>query len=148
MTRLYESVIDGHKYEFAKWGAERATDVLMDLTHVAGKTMSLGATLASQARAGADVDKADMLGQLVESLAGAIGDKRATCKSLIRSLASDCTCDGATFDFNSHYEDRLSHMFKVVRTALEVQFGRFFSETIATIEALAPPKADPTATPK
>jgi hypothetical protein len=129
---LYEVEVDGQKYEFSKWGAEDALDVLLDIAKIVGKP--LGAAFG--AFAGKDDDgkskldqefNPDMLGTVFEALTDRMD--KGVVKGLIKKLAAgnNVFCDGKPVtNFNLHYQDKLPHLFKVVQAALEVQYGNFF----------------------
>lgn len=130
---LFEVIIDDKKYEFAKWGAEDATDTLLDLAAIVGKPLGLGlAALTGKDEEGkSGLDKKidpNIIGSVMEALSQNVGSNKATIKALIKKLSSDQVfCDGAKINFNLHYQDKTLHMFKVVRAALEVQYGNFFA---------------------
>lgn len=123
---LYEQDIDGHIYEFSKWGADEATDVLMDLGALVGKPLGMALTMLSGAKGGDAPVDVDAIGAIMEHLSTAAFEKKTLCKHLIKKFATGCMCDGRRVDYNIHYADRLDHMFRVVRAAVEVQFGNFF----------------------
>lgn len=124
-TGLWETIIDDHTYEFEKWGAEKATDVLLDLTAVLGQPLGAAAQMVKdKTTPGLAIEN---VAQLVGRLTSVVGEKKALCKHLIKTMATDGLCNGKAVVFNSHYADRLEHMFKVVAVAFEVQYGNFFA---------------------
>ena len=130
---LYEVEIDGLKYEFEKWGAEDSYDVLLDIAKICGKPLGL-AVGALFGKGGLDTDfNPDMIGTVMEALVQGIGDKAIT-KAITKKLTAEkCFCDGQKINFNSHYQDRLDHMFKVLLAALEVQYGNFFAALLGLL---------------
>lgn len=134
---LYEVEIDGTKYEFEKWGAEDATDALLDIAGIVGKPLGMGvAALFGRDEDGkAGMDKKldpDAIGKVMEALSGQVGANKAIVKGLIKKLASEkVIANGAKItSFNTYYSDRMSHLMKVVRAGLEVQYGNFFGEIL------------------
>ena len=118
---MFEQSIDGKVYEFAKWGAESATDSLLDLTALMGK--SLGMLFAGSGK----VDL-DLLSLALDHLTNSAVERKPLAKGLMRKLVSDSViCDGKQILFDSHYAGNLFHMFKVMSAALEVQYGNFFA---------------------
>lgn len=128
---LYELTLDGAKYEFEKWGAERATDTLLDLAALVGAP--LGSAVQAAGKTGG-LDRA-IIPMVMDQLARAVGAQKVLCRSLLHMLATDPLCNGGPINFDKHYADKLPLMFQVVRASLEVQFGNFF----AAIRAVAGP---------
>lgn len=129
---LYEVDIDGHVYEFQKWGAERAFDTLMDLSAICGRPFGqMVSGMFGRSGAGLQTElDGDFIGQLIGQLSSAFYERRDLCRSLIKELSTgtDLLCDGAPVrHFNLHYKECLERVFKVARVNLEVQYERFFS---------------------
>lgn len=130
---MYEVLVDDHKYEFEKWGAEDASDALLDIITIVGKPLGMGAAVLFSKNEDGEKQKADpdLIGSIMEALTTNVGKNKATVKMLIKKLSSEkVLCDGAKINFNLHYKDRMSHMLKVVSSGLEVQFGNFFEELL------------------
>lgn len=130
----YQVEIDGRQYEFSKWGAEAATDTLFDLALVLGKPLAqLGAAMKTGEKTGEKFSlSVDVAGSIVEQLIAQMGTNKKLCMDIIRRMTAGETvmCDGKRITFNTHYQDRLPHMFDVLRAALEVQFGNFFGDVL------------------
>lgn len=128
---LFETDIEGHKYEFEKWGAEDATDVLLDIATLVGKPLGVGiATVVDKLKGDKLDEKIDpnLVGSIVEAMTEKAGTHKAMVKGLIKKLSSEkVLVDGKPIAFNSYYQDRLDLVFKVVSAALEVQYGNFFA---------------------
>lgn len=140
---LFAVDVDGHQYEFEKWGAEDGLDTLLDITKITGKSLGLavGGLFAEKPEDGeAKKLSPDLIGQIMEALIQGIGDKK-TAKELVKKFASErCFCEGAKVVFNSHYKDRYDHLFKVVRAGLEVQYGNFLGALLGSA-GISMPKA-------
>lgn len=142
----YEVAVDGQTYSFEKWGAEEALKTLIKISKIAGKPIGLflGVLLDKKEDGESLIDKelkSDMLAVAIESLTANLDED--VCVALIKKLTSDKVwCANKPINFNTHYEDKLDHMFKVVAAAVEVQYGNFF----VALTALAPkgPKKGPT----
>jgi hypothetical protein len=67
-----------------------------------------------------------VLGKAVRALSEKLDEDNVI--ALVKEFVGEgaCVCDGAKVNFNTHYEGKLGHMFKVLKTALEVQYGDFF----------------------
>lgn len=137
---LYSCEVDGLVYEWSMWQAEDAVDTLIDLAKVCGKSIAImvdGIFIGSK-------DKEiplNLMGQVFESLTQGLGDK-ALVKGLIKKLTSGekVWCNGAKINFNTHYQNKLDHMFKVLRAGLEVQYGNFIAAVLG-IMGIKLPKA-------
>lgn len=129
---LYEIDIDDKKYEFQKWGAEEALDALLEIAAITGKPLGMGAAamFGKDENGGAGLDKqidTNIIGTIMEALSTQIGANKLIIKALVKKLSSEkVLCDGGPVNFNTHYQDKLAHLFKVVQAGLEVQFGNFF----------------------
>lgn len=127
---LYETEIEGHRYEFEKWGAEDATDVLLDIATLVGKPLGVGIATVFDKLKGDKLDEKidpNLVGAIVEAMTEKAGTHKALVKALIKKLSSEkVLVDGKTINYNIYYQDRLDLVFKVVSAALEVQYGNFF----------------------
>jgi hypothetical protein len=134
---LYEENIDGKTYWFEKWGAEDSLDTLLDIAGIAGKPlgMLLGGALSGEGASLLDRKfDSDVIGKVMESLFNPAN--KQTAKALIKKLSSGdkVFCEGVNkLNFNSHYEDKLDHLFKVTKAALEVQYGNFFDALLKMV---------------
>lgn len=131
-TELIKKDVDGFEYEFSQFGAKRSLRTLIRLSKVLGKPLSL--LLGSMNGSGKLLDKSldmDMIGLALNALTENMDS--AEVISLIEELTSGdaCLCDGKKIIFDSHYEGRLDHLFKVLYAALEVQYGNFFGAMVA-----------------
>ena len=126
-TGLYEVSVDGLKYEFSKWGAEEALDVLFDISKITGKP--LASAVAGMFSKDSE-DKSKVSPEIIGEIIGALMDRldKKTCMALIKKLSSEkAWCEGAKISFDTHYQDKFDHLYRVIRAALEVQYGNFFA---------------------
>jgi hypothetical protein len=133
--------IDGHTFEFSKWGAEEQTDTLLELTGVLGDAAGSLADIYKNTR-DPDADIAqDVMARLVGKLTGGLTRDRAATKRLLMKLASGdrVVCDGVPIrSYNKFYEDQLFLAFKVAAANMKVQYRDFFR---VAGSYLAPPAA-------
>jgi hypothetical protein len=140
-TGLYDVEIEGQQYSFQKWGADSATDALLDLSGIVAKPLGAGVGALfgkkkdeDDGEAGKPKTSAENIGLIMEALLDRVSANKATCKALLKKFASEnVLCDGKKISFDSHYADRMPHMFKVVQAAVEVQFGNFFGEFLGSV---------------
>lgn len=151
---LHEGVVDGHVYEFAKWGAQESLNTLLEMAALVGGP--LGKLAAKGFLAGVEqgsmtqfnLDE-DLLGHVWDQLAESLLTRRDEVMRLITRLATrDVLCDGkllvppgknAAACFDVHYKDGLPHLFQVCRAALEVQYGNFFGALGDLVQRSPPP---------
>jgi len=119
--------VDDIPYEFSQFGAERALKLLVRLSKIVGKPLALA--VSSAEGEGSLLKKQvnpNTLALAVEALMERLDESEAV--EIIKGLTSgdSCMCQGRRIEFNTHYEGRLPHMFKVLAAALEVQYGNFF----------------------
>ncbi|RYF36591.1 MAG: hypothetical protein EOO38_27485 [Cytophagaceae bacterium] len=127
---IYEAVIktdDGDKtFSFQKWGAEDATDTLLDIIAVVGESM--GGLLSVLSGSGADVDvgSASLEGLFRQLTLGLTRDKELS-KRVLKKLSGDrVQCNGVNIDWKTFYKEQLPLTFPVAKAQLEVQYGNFF----------------------
>lgn len=139
---LYEAHIDGALYEFEKWGADDSLDVLLDISQLVGKSAGLAiATVLGSGGLEKQIDP-NILGSVFEALFD--NCKKESVKPLIRKLSSERVMSkGKKISFDTHYQGRLMHCFKVVKANLEVQYGNFFDDLLELTKLRGAPK-DPT----
>lgn len=123
---LWAVTIDGHNYEFSKFGAEEGFGCIVDLLSLIGAPL---AAAAPSKNPDIPTDSTEIARAIGEALAR-IGSEKPKVLALVKKMTSGekVFCDGKTVAFNSHYMDRYGHMMNVLMAALEVQFGSFLGE--------------------
>lgn len=131
---LHQATIDESRYEFELWGAQSSLETLFDIAAILGKPL---VQLVALAQNDPNANLADVLGPqaglagldgIVEHLTAQLSTNRDKTLTVIQKLSSGSVlCDGKKFKFDAHYQNRLAHLFAVVRAAIEVQYGDFFA---------------------
>lgn len=126
---LYEATIttaDGDKtFAFQKWGAEEATDTLLDIIAVVGESMGGLLSIMTGSAADEDVGSKSLEGLFRQLTLGLTRNKDLT-KRILKKLSGDrVQCNGVTIEWRTFYKDQLPLSFMVARAQLEVQFGDF-----------------------
>lgn len=123
---LWAVSIDGHTYEFSKFGAEEGFGCIVDLLSLIGAPL---AAAAPGKNPDLPTDPSAITRSIGEALAR-MGSEKPKVIALVKNLTSGrrVFCDGKVVDFNTHYADRYGHMMNVLMAALEVQFGSFLGE--------------------
>lgn len=133
-TELITKQVDEHSYQFEQFGAKEALKVLMRLSKLTGKPFVLAL--------GAYEGKGKPLNMAAVSEAASLlfqaMDETETLTLFELLTAKKVLCDGKNINFDTHYEGRLTHLFKVLQTALEVQYGNFFSAVSEFLSAGKP----------
>jgi len=128
---LYEVTLnteEGDKtFTFQKWGAEEATDTLLDIISVVGESM--GGLLSVLTGGGADQDVGSAsLESLFRQLTLGLTRNKDLTKRILKKLSSDrVLCNDVPVDFKAFYKDRLPLSFAVAKAQLEVQYGNFIA---------------------
>lgn len=129
---LVKKNVDGSDYEFQIFGAKQSLKLLTRLSRMILEPM--GAAAGSLEGEGPMIERV-FGGKGLAMAAKALSDKldQDEVLNLVETFCSypACLCDGKQFDFNTHYEGRLGHLFKVLKAALEVQYGDFFADISA-----------------
>jgi hypothetical protein len=139
---LIKKTIDGHEYEFQKFGAKPALRMLLRLSKIVGKPLALAVSAAKGE--GNLLDRqvdTNVLAMAVEALTNQFDENEVL--DIIEELTArdNLLCDGKKVLFNTHYEGRLDHLFKVLAAQLEVQYGNFFGAVLG-LRGLQPRAAD------
>jgi hypothetical protein len=131
---LYQVDIEGNTYQFTKWGAETSLSTLIKLTKIVGKPFSMA--IAAFATHEGDILLKDIPTDVIERACEALlqsMDEDVTI-SIIKKLSSEnVICNDKKVYFDSHYKEQLGHLFKVVKVALEVQFGDFLGDLLQKV---------------
>lgn len=135
----YDVTVDDKLYSFEKWGAEESLTNLLKIAKMVGKPlgMAVGGVIdkVNPGQKLTDMDLSpDLIGLVFEALTDRMDE--GAIVALVKKLSSDrVLCEGAKITFNSHYEDKLGHLFKVVKAALDVQYGNFFDALLGSLGA-------------
>lgn len=135
---LLKKEIDGSTYEFEQFGAKKSTKLLIRLTKIIGPALSIAFSEITKAKSKEEAKKLSgaVFGQAIQALILNVGDEDEAV-ALMETFASEkCLCDGKKIVFDSHYQNRLLHLGKVLAAALEVQYGNFFG----AIQGVVAPK--------
>lgn len=146
MLELAKREVDGLTYEFEQFGAKRATKLLVRLSKIIGKPLTLGIA-AAQGKSLAEVQlTSDVLAPVVDALFANLDSDEV--QSILEAFTADekVLCDGKKVFFDKHYEGRLDHMLRVFWAALEVQYGNFFGAVLTLRGAAAAPTGHQKAT--
>jgi len=145
-TGLYEAEIDGHLYEFQKWGAEDSLRVLHRIARmcaeplgmIAGKALSEDKKETIKSLLDLQFDE-DIIARAAKSLMTSFDED--TSISVIKKLSSENVhCDGRKISFDIHFQDQLDVLYEVVKAGLEVQYGNFFAALRVRLAAVLPEK--------
>lgn len=146
MREQQTKTIDGQEYFFSQFGPKLSLKILTRLVKIAGEPLAIAISSAQTKDGKIKLDKdidPDILGRAARALSERLDEDEVL--SLIEQLTSGdaVTCDGKKVDFNSHYDGKLGHLFKVFGAALEVQYGNFFDEFTKRATPPTPPQAQP-----
>ena len=120
-TELIKREIDGHTYQFEQLGARQSIKVMIRLGKIIGKpfAVSVGAYQGKDKPLNTSI-----LSEAAASLCQSM-DETETLSLLELLTAEKALCDGKKIDFDTHYEGKIPHLFKVLKIALDVQYGNF-----------------------
>lgn len=134
---LIEKRVDGNVYSFQQFNTTKSLKIMSRLSKILLEPITLFfASAGGKASSGNLLDRQldkDMLGKAVRSLTDRMDEDEVI--NLIKELTANdnLLVDGKKVDFDTHYEGRLDHLFKVLYAALEVQYGNFLGALIARI---------------
>jgi hypothetical protein len=131
-TELIKRTIDGDEYEFEQFGAKQSLRVLMRLSKLVGKPLMLSMGAIKQEEGKKKFD-ANALGEAAKVLFDGM-DENGTIELIEMLTAEKVLCNGKKIKFDEHYEKKLSHLFNVLATALDVQYGNFIEELTGSLD--------------
>ncbi len=143
---LIKRTIDGEEYEFQKFGAKQSLRVLLRLTKIVGEPMALA--INSVKGNGPLLDRninGEVLAMAVRALTNQMDEN--VVLDLIEELTAkdNVLCGGKKINFNTHYEGKIPHLFKVLSAALAVQYENFFADLLGLVKLQQPSsQASPT----
>lgn len=133
---LVKKDIEGKLYEFEQFGAKKSLATLIRLMKLVGKPLAL---MFGSIKSGEKLLDMDMKSEMISAALAALTENMDSSEviSLMEELcATKCLCDGKKINFDSHFEGKLPHLFKVLWAALEVQYGNFF-DAIGGLQGLS-----------
>ena len=131
-----EITIDGHSYLFHQFGAKQSLKNLTKLMKIIGEPLAAALTSFKPVPGKKMLD-----GELnIEAMAKAVGILMSKMDDpdvldLIEDLCGNdhVLVDGKKIVFDTYYSQNLGLMLKVLRAALEVQYGNFFAELFESL---------------
>jgi hypothetical protein len=123
---LVKREIDGHTYEFERFGAKKSLRTFAKITKLIGEPVLMAISSAKGKNILKSEIDPEILGKAIAAFTMRL-DSDETME-LIEELTAreNVMCDGKKISFDSHYADREDHMMKVLATALEVQYRNFY----------------------
>lgn len=136
---LIKKEIDGKTYEFQQFGPKHALKILTKLSRICGEPLALAFTAMGskdgEKPEGGLLDRkidGKLLAAAVKALTDRLDEEEVIAIVMELTANDNVLCDGRRVVFDSHYQSGLGHMFKVLGTALEVQYGDFFGGLLGT----------------
>lgn len=142
-TGLWGAEIDGLQYEFQKWGADDSLRVLSRIARIIAEpagvvigNLVVGSKGDIKKLLDFDFDE-DMIAKAIRSLMLNLDED--VNLALIKKISSEgVMCNGAKISFNTHFQDKLDHLYDVVLAGLEVQYGNFLGALLVRLKHLMP----------
>lgn len=122
MRQTEEKIIDGLKYEITQFSATKSLKLLTRLASYFSEPI------------GIIIDKggfnAELSSNLISQIANSLFTKldEVQVDRTIKELLEGVRCEGKIILFDTHFQGRLFHLFKVLKAILEVQYSDFFDE--------------------
>jgi len=139
MQKEIKKSIDGNEYIFYQFPATLGTKVLIRLSKLLGEPLGLlgGDVLKGGVKGALTADAGAAIGKAVKSLADNM-DVDETY-SLIQTFFNQVHYKGQSLTdiYDVHFQGKYALIFKILRAALEVQYGNFFGEIAAISGAQA-----------
>jgi len=94
----------------------------------------LAAMASAPARKGKELDLTGSLPTAVKALTANLADEGTL--QMVKDLVGTCTYNNAPINFESHFQGKLGHLFKLVAVVVEVQFKDFFEAIIGQVKGM------------
>jgi hypothetical protein len=121
MQLTEERMVDGLTYEISKFSATKGVRMLTRLASL------LGEPIGAFTEGGLDKKiTGDMVSRAAKALFERLDENQA--EKTVKDLLENVRCDGKAIQFDTHFQGRILHLFKVLKEVLEVQYGDFFGE--------------------
>lgn len=140
---LYDVEIDGKTYSFSKWRTTESLNNLKKLAKIVAEP--LGLVVGNVIAGGRDEVKSlldlNFQPEMVSNAARALMenmDAEGTTDLIKKFSSGSVLCEGAKIDFETHYQEDLLLLCKVVAAGVEVQYGGFFAGIVGQIGTLSP----------
>lgn len=131
MSRKVEKkVVDNHTYEIGQWSVDQSLGMMTWLIKTFGESVValLGSTSLSK------MMENDIDGPAMKMMMMGLGSRlmEDEVKARMREIFSGgILCDGKQFEYNTHFQGRIGHLFKVAVAVLRVQYSDFFGASPA-----------------
>lgn len=117
--------IDGHTYEMFQMSATKSIKVLTRIMKLIGEPIGLLSGGVETKKSVLDLElNSDILGRALKAIAEKLDEDMIL--TTIKEILEPVQCDGKRILFETHFQGRIGHMFKVVKAALEVNYKDFF----------------------
>lgn len=116
--------IDSHTYEITQYSAGKGLKLLFRLGKILGKPLGL---IAESAKS----DSKEFISKAAEALFEHMDENLG--EQTVRDILETTRCDNKPILFDTHFSGQMGHLFKVVKSVLEVQYGDFFSVLLANV---------------
>ncbi len=127
MRTTSEFQVGEHTYKVNMWHPDKAIENITWLTKLVGEpVIAIMVNVGSiQELMDADIDLT-LLTPAVKSLMLNLNEKEVLIK--VHSFVEGMHCDGAKFEYATHFMGRPGHLMKVIVGVLRVQYADFFGE--------------------
>ncbi len=94
--------------------------------------MAMGMALATnEGGSMSGKDQTQLLGGAVRALVERLDEDEVL--QIIKNLVDTAECDGKKIIFETHFQGKIGHLFKVVYAVLEVQYSDFLGEALSMV---------------
>lgn len=123
---LVEKYVDGTEYKIEQFPATKSLRILTTLTKILGEPLSMAFALAKNEGMN-DEKEAEILGKAVGTLCAKLDEDQVI--HLVKELVASCLKgEGAKIQFETEFQGKIGHLFKLLKAILEVQYGDFLGE--------------------
>lgn len=118
MRELRDVLIDGKNYSFQQFSATKGTRLLARVMRIIGEPMGFLAGALNKTAS------PELIGKAVKALTEKLDED--TVERTVKDLLEGARCEGKPVVFDIHFAGQYGHLFRVVKAAMEAQFGDFF----------------------
>ena len=141
MREVQNVEIDGHMYLIGDWPVDKANGYFVWIVKTLGE--GVAGLLGDDITGLKDILETELAnGKLLQQFIAGLTDKIEEGDVIRRSrqITEGLICDNVPIEYNTHFQGRLFHLYKVMFYVLKAQYSDFLGAGQGALKSLAPQK--------
>lgn len=138
MREVKNVEIDGHTYQIGDWPVDKANSYFIWIVKTLGE--GVAGLLGDDVSSLKDIMESEMAnGKLLQQFITGLTEKldEADVVKRSREITTGILCDNKQIEYNTHFQGRLFHLYKVMFYVLKSQYSDFLGASQGGLESLA-----------